>query len=190
MGWAGRLMTAIGAGVGAFRESLFHPDATGPAQGLDWEAYGERVVRYAIYQAMRGNRAYREPTNRHAAAYKVTMGGVEQRNGLRVTRLEFAEPGRGSLVAHDERSFVRTVVRAWVEVDSGVLQRAEVTLIPPVAAKENHVVRVDYEMNTKLAVRVPVQLTERFWAGGTGEGKATYRNYRRFETGARIVPPR
>ena len=39
-----------------------------------------------------------------------------------------------------------TTVRAWVEVETGALQRAEVTLIPPLTAKENHVVRVDYEM--------------------------------------------
>jgi hypothetical protein len=126
---------------------------------------------------------------RHRAAYAVSGGNRETRDGVRVARLDFAEGLKGEVVAYDSRSFVRTVVRAWVEVETGALQRAEVTLIPPVAARENHVVRVDYEMNGQFRLRVPIRLSERFWAGGTGEGKATYRNYRRFETAARIVPP-
>ncbi len=126
---------------------------------------------------------------RHASAYAVSGGNRETRNGVRVARLDFAEGRNGAVVAYDSRSFVRTIVRAWVEVETGALQRAEVTLIPPVTAKENHVVLVDYEMNDQFGLRVPVRLSERFWASGTGEGKATYRNYRRFETAARIVPP-
>lgn len=126
---------------------------------------------------------------RHRDAYEVSMRGVSRRNGVRTARLEFAEGQKGSLVAYDDRSFVRTVVLAWVEVDTGALQRAEVTLIPPVLAREHHVVRVEFETDARLGILVPVRLSERFWAGGTGEGKATYRNYRRFETGARVVPP-
>jgi len=126
---------------------------------------------------------------RHASAYSVSGGNRETRGGVRVARLDFTEGLRGAVVAYDSRGFVRTAVRAWVEVETGALQRAEVTLVPPVTARENHVVRVDYEMNDRFGVRVPVRLSERFWAGGTGEGKATYRNYRRFETGARVVPP-
>jgi hypothetical protein len=126
----------------------------------------------------------------HRSAYTVSMGRIDRRQGVGVARLEFREGAKGSVVAYDDRSFVRTLVTAWVEVDSGALQRAEVTLIPPVVARENHVVSVEFEMNAQLGVRVPVRLEERFWAGGSGEGKATYRNYRRFQTAARIVPPR
>lgn len=125
---------------------------------------------------------------RHEAAYRISMGNIEQRDGTRVVRLEFVEGRNGALVAYDHRSFVRTVVTAWVEADSGALQRASVTLIPPVAARENHVVRVEFEPHARMGMLVPVRLTERFWAGGTGEGTATYGNYRRFTTGARIVP--
>jgi hypothetical protein len=126
---------------------------------------------------------------RHEAAYKVSMRGLDQRAGIRVARLEFVEGPKGALVAYDARSYVRTLVTAWVEIDSGALQRAEVTLIPPVASRENHVVSVEFEPNAQMGVRVPVRLTERFWAGGTGEGNATYGKYRRFETTARIVKP-
>jgi len=126
---------------------------------------------------------------RHRDAYAVSIGDVGRRNGVRIARLEFTEGPKGSLVAYDERTFVRSVVLAWVDVEGGALERAEVTLIPPVRARENHVVRVEFALDTRLGMRVPVRLTERFWAGGTGEGVATYRNYRRFETGARLVPP-
>jgi hypothetical protein len=74
-------MTALGAGVGAFRESLFHPDSAGYAGGLDWEDYGERAARYVIYAAMRGNRAYRE-SNRFAAAYKAAYGLYKHTRGV------------------------------------------------------------------------------------------------------------
>jgi hypothetical protein len=126
---------------------------------------------------------------RHRSAYAVSMGDVDRRQGQGVARLVFTERAKGAVVAYDARSFVRTTVTAWVEVDTGALQRAAVTLIPPVAVRENHVVRVEFELDPKLGVRVPLRLTETFWAAGAGEGKATYRNYRRFETAARIVPP-
>lgn len=126
---------------------------------------------------------------RHRSAYAVSMGAIERRQGQSVARLLFSERVNGTVVAYDARSFVRTTVTAWIEVDTGALQRAAVTLIPPVAARENHVVRVEFELDPKLGLRVPVRLTETFWAAGEGEGKATYRNYRRFDTTARIVPP-
>jgi hypothetical protein len=128
---------------------------------------------------------------RHASAYTVTVGEVDTKDGVRVARLAFMEGKRGAVVAYDSRSFVRTLVNAWVEVETGALQRAEVTLMPPppIVARENHVVMVEFEMHAQFGVRVPVRLVERFWAGGEGDGKATYQNYRRFEAAARIVPP-
>jgi hypothetical protein len=128
---------------------------------------------------------------RHESAYRVTMGDENMRDGVRVARLAFREDARGAIVAYDGRSFVRTAVIAWVEVATGALQRAEVTLEPPqpIVARENHVVSVEFAMHPQLGLRVPVRLTERFWAGGKGDGKAVYDNYRRFDTAARIVPP-
>jgi outer membrane murein-binding lipoprotein Lpp len=126
---------------------------------------------------------------RHRSAYAVSLSDIDRRQGQGVARMVFTERAPGSVVAYDQHRFVRTTVTAWVEIGTGAVQRAAVTLIPPVTARENHAVRVEFELDPKLGVRVPVRLTESFWAGGLGAGKATYRNYRRFETAARVVPP-
>lgn len=126
---------------------------------------------------------------RHESVYTVSVDGVERRGGHDIWRLDFREGATGSIVAHDQHRFVRTLVRAWIEAATGALTRAEVTLIPPVPARANHVVLVEFEPDPQLGLRVPTRLRETFWASGSGEGVATYRNYRRFETAARIVKP-
>lgn len=126
---------------------------------------------------------------RHESVYAVSVDGVERRGGPEIWRLDFHEGATGSIVAHDQHRFARTLVRAWIEAATGALMRAEVTLIPPAPARANHVVLVEFEPDPQLGLRVPTRLRETFWASGSGEGRATYRNYRRFETGARIVKP-
>ena len=50
---------------------------------------------------------------------------------------------------------------------------------------------VNFKEDPKLAMLVPVEVREEFFVqlrrGGTGVAK--YKNYRRFQTSARIVPP-
>jgi phage gpG-like protein len=49
--------------------------------------------------------------------------------------------------------------------------------------------RVDFALNQALQMLVPVTLRERFnWIADTGTSLATYTNFRRFQTSARIVP--
>jgi hypothetical protein len=51
-------------------------------------------------------------------------------------------------------------------------------------------VRVEFEPHAELQMMVPRELRESFYLArtGRGEGRATYRNFRRFGTSARIVP--
>ena len=137
-------------------EDLF----TGP--GVDRLAVAHRIAGENAKHNLGHPRTTNVPTlpldllhPRHRSAYDVSMGNIDRRNGVRVARLDFREGARGSVVAYDSRSFVRTAVTAWVEVDTGVLQRAEVTLIPPVVARENHVVRVEFEMSAQFGIHVP-----------------------------------
>jgi hypothetical protein len=51
-------------------------------------------------------------------------------------------------------------------------------------------VRVDFVRHSALGMLVPEKMREVFqMEGGRGEGEASYSNYRRFATSARIIPP-
>ena len=51
-------------------------------------------------------------------------------------------------------------------------------------------VSVEFQQHRDLGLLVPVTMHEDFFAGDNRQafGDATYRNYRRFQTSARIVP--
>ena len=61
----------------------------------------------------------------------------------------------------------------------------------PVAAAFDALVSVDFRENTGLGLMVPTTMREEFFAGPGRRawGDASYSNYRRFQTSARIVPP-
>jgi hypothetical protein len=49
--------------------------------------------------------------------------------------------------------------------------------------------RVDFAVDKRLGLIVPVKMQESFLVGnGNGSGTATYRNFRRFATSGRVVP--
>lgn len=97
------------------------------------------------------------------------------------------EPGR--IVLHDNGRFNRTVVRAWIRVHDGALLRADVAVYAPGGGIVPHRVRVDFQAEGSLNMLVPARLEERYVSDGEGRGIATYRNYRRFQTSGRLVPP-
>jgi hypothetical protein len=72
--------------------------------------------------------------------------------------------------------------------DDGAVLRAYVTLRAP-TGRGHHDVRVHFAPNPSLDALVPVRLTEAFEGKFSGNGTATYRNFRRFRTTGRLVPP-
>lgn len=60
---------------------------------------------------------------------------------------------------------------------------------PPGAGTVPHRIRVDFRADAALGMLVPDRLEERYVSDGEGRGTATYRNYRRFQTSGRVVPP-
>jgi hypothetical protein len=56
--------------------------------------------------------------------------------------------------------------------------------------KFEHVVSVEFQQHRELRLLVPATLHEQFFADDNRDapGDAAYRNYRRFQTSARIVP--
>jgi hypothetical protein len=123
---------------------------------------------------------------RFASAFTVTIDGRDRVRGRDTVRLAFREKPPGALVAHDEHHFSRVDIRAWVALNDGALLRADVSLTPPTPG--HHRFRVDFAPDPALGLLVPTSLTESFRTSYAGEGTATYRNYRRFQTAGRLVP--
>jgi hypothetical protein len=117
-----------------------------------------------------------------------TDSEVERINGRMTTVLRFDEFRSPTIVNFGELGDLQSHVRAWVDVDSGALWRAEVRLKPQVATSMQPLIRVEFRRDKALGILVPVVLNEEFIAPGQGKGRATYSNFRRFETSARIVP--
>jgi hypothetical protein len=80
--------------------------------------------------------------------------------------------------------FRRVVGRLW---------RADVIIRDPrpTVVEFDHIVSVTFSENRALGLLVPSRMREDFFSGADRKawGEATYTNYRRFQTSARIVPP-
>lgn len=125
---------------------------------------------------------------RRAGMFAVTAEGRARVRGHETVRLRLLEHAPGHIIAYDERRFVRTEVQAWVGGD-GAIHRARVTLFPPDGGGR-HDLRVEFERHGALGLLVPARLTESWEGREHGDGTATYTNYRRFQTSARLVPPK
>lgn len=130
------------------------------------------------------------PLHRRAHQYKLLAD--DRVRGTRTAVIEFEETGRPALL-RDGLTGENLVSRGrvWVAPASGAIWRVEwlyevedrrVTTLTPQ-------LRVEFELNKALGIMVPTVMTETFSEqGGRGEGRATYKNFRRFGTSARIVP--
>lgn len=118
--------------------------------------------------------------------------GSETVRGVRAMRLVFLERMSPTLIINPATGGdMPSVIRAWVDPRDGRLLRAEVNTFSSFAAKQfENQLRVEFVHNRALGLLVPADMRERFAverpASGTSE--ATYTNFRRFQTSARIVP--
>jgi hypothetical protein len=83
--------------------------------------------------------------------------------------------------------------RVWVDPATGAVLRTELGFYGPATAylKEN-LIRVDFERDSRLQLLLPREMEETYGLDiEVVHGRASYRNYRRFETGGRLVaqPP-
>lgn len=119
--------------------------------------------------------------------------GTENIRGLETTRLLLQETSSPSIIQRPEGGDMPSLVTAWVETSTGRLIRAQVKSrdarigVPVFDA----VVWVDFRDEPSLKLLVPFEMKEEFYAGRfrEGTGVAKYSKYRKFQTGARIVPP-
>ena len=112
----------------------------------------------------------------------------EQQNGLEVARIAFSERASPTLV---RRGTVDLISRGtiWIESATGVVRRTSLAVDDPLLQTRG---RVDVEFGpvSRIDVRVPLAMDERYTQARTFIlARATYSNFRRFETSGRLMSP-
>jgi hypothetical protein len=127
----------------------------------------------------------------HRVAHKYARFADEHVNGTRTAVVSFLEVARPTLVKEPGGRTLISSGRVWLDAVTGAVWRIEWiyqaerrgTGAPPPK------LRVDFAPHRELGMMVPVEMTEVFSVmDGRGEGRASYSNFRRFGTSARIVP--
>lgn len=129
---------------------------------------------------------------RHRSAHKYELRGEEAVRDTRTMVVAFLETARPTLVREPSGLNLVSSGRIWIEPATGTVWRVEWIYQAEkrfARAGPPPKLRVDFARHEDLGMMVPRMMTETFSAqSGRGEGRATYRNFRRFGTSARIVP--
>lgn len=133
--------------------------------------------------------------HRHRFRYDVRIEGYDKVEGRRTAMVVLDEESMPSLIRRGDGGDLMARVVGWIEPDSGQLWRAEVRLEDPrlIFAKRHRptTLRVHFKLHKELGVIVPDKMEEWFFDSvhGDGFGESRYKNFRRFDTAARIIPP-
>jgi hypothetical protein len=129
----------------------------------------------------------------HHVQFIFKLRGREKVEGTDTVKVDFDEFDVPTLINdfNGEPLFIHGT--AWVELANGRLWRSQITVKPHasvhVPRSFQNLLRVDFMLHKELGMMVPKKMYEEFFVlGGRGTGAATYSNYRRFTTGARLVP--
>lgn len=122
--------------------------------------------------------------------FRYTIEGAEIVDGVRMTRLGFREVARPTLIHGRDGVSVPASGRLWVDED-GTVWRTELRAATRDATAT---IRVTYRRDQKLGIVVPEAMSEDYRYSDKTRmvfigGHATYDDFRRFETSARIVQP-
>jgi hypothetical protein len=120
--------------------------------------------------------------------YDVRHKGRSRLRDHAVDEVELTELD-GAPIVYNEGRQIQSRVNAWIDSGAGTLWRAEVTLRILGDNRNPTWLRVEFATDKALKMVVPVMMRERFNSiADTGTSLATYTNFRRFQTSARIVP--
>jgi hypothetical protein len=140
-----------------------------------------------------------QPGRHHLLRFEV--GGRQRVKKQSTVKLDFEEVGESTLIVNQGDAAVKTRGSVWVDPSNGSVWRVFVDCGDPSArpvaqptrprtpARRGFTLRVEFDWHQELGVLVPSEMLETFpTPNGPGDGRAVYSNYRRFQTGARIVP--
>ena len=197
-GWLGfrRVMTVGGKAVAESAGSLGEVLPAGPQSDY-------AKARSMLAESARFNLGAPRTTNlpnlplellhpRHARRFTVRIAGKERVGGRHTTKLVFVESVTPTIIQAVDGGEMRSIVTAWVETVNGRLWRADVITrdTREQAAPFDAVVSVDFREHEALGLLVPTAMREKFFSDFERRawGNASYTNYRRFQTSARILP--
>lgn len=128
---------------------------------------------------------------RHRDRFAIALDGAGELRGHQLVKVLFAEKATPSIVYFGGQQDLLSVVRAWVDPASGELHRVNTIFTGRRRLPVSPRLDVDFERHRDQRILVPTLMREEFLDGssGLGTGRATYSNFRRFQTSARIVPP-
>jgi hypothetical protein len=115
--------------------------------------------------------------------------GREKVKGQECVVVGFRERTAPSVISDGFGGDVLSQGRVWIDPVNGTVLRTELSFYGPAVAylKEN-LIRVEYERDNRLQLLVPREMEETYGLDvEVVHGRASYRNYRRFETGGRLV---
>lgn len=103
----------------------------------------------------------------------------------RIWEFSFTERERPTVIRTASGKPVHSRGRIWVDPDTGTILR---TVLETKIERDRYRLEVEFAAMPDVGLTVPTSMVETF-GGDTFvvEGRATYRNYRRFTTGARLV---
>ncbi len=126
---------------------------------------------------------------RYQKRFDYSDAGREKVKGQEAVVLGFREREFPSVVSDGFGGDILSSGRLWVHPETGAVLRTELSFSgPAVMTMKEAVIRVDYERDARLQLLVPRQMEETYGLDiEVVHGRATYRNFRRFETGGRLV---
>jgi hypothetical protein len=142
-------------------------------------------------------RTFNEPTlpllfldERHRRNFSFTRDGAEDVAGRAAVRFQFVERGRPTVIQQDARD-LPAAGSIWIEKDTGRVLIATVGLADA-AGQLRGAFTVRYGPHPRFDVLVPLDMQERYTSRSGEEitGAAAYSEFRRFETGTRLIVPK
>ena len=127
---------------------------------------------------------------RNFAAHRFELRGEDTVRRTRVAVIGFTDVRRPPLVKNPADKELVSRGRIWIDPSTGGIWRVEWIYAAVAGAPSG--LRVEFDRNDALGMLVPLEMREDFRSFGGleahGNGVAQYSNFRRFGTGARIVP--
>lgn len=127
--------------------------------------------------------------SRYQHRFDYSDAGREKVKGQQAVVLGFRERSFPSVVSDGFGGDILSSGRLWVAPETGAILRTELSFAGPgVMTLKEAVIQVDYERDGRLQLLVPREMEETYGLDvEVVHGRASYRNFRRFETGGRLV---
>jgi hypothetical protein len=127
----------------------------------------------------------------HRDRFEFTLAGRERVRGQDTAVVTFNEHATPTLIHDGFGGNLLSRGRVWVEPATGAVLRTELAFTEfAVSHLKDATLRVEFQHDSRVQLLTPVEMEETYGLDiEVVHGRASYRNYRRFETGGRLVAP-